>query len=340
MKAAVVPAVGARWELREVPAPRPGPGEVLIRVRASGVCSNDVLATTGVLPFPSVEPAITGHEPVGEVVETGPGVRTREVGDLVGVTWIRGACGRCAYCRGGSGVSGQAGILCAAPTSTGFTVPGGHAEYLVAAAGETVPIPDGLAPELAAPMLCAGYTSWCALRAAEPKPHERIAVLGVGRLGHLALQFSRACGFETVAITSSPDKHEVARELGADLVVADGAELRDAGGADVVLVTAPAHRAAADSLQGLRPDGRLVLAGIDPAEPFTLPPSTLYPLFALRHRILGATHNGREYLAEALDLAARGAVTPMVETFDKERVADAVDAVAKGAARFCAVVSF
>lgn len=340
MKAAVIPAVNSGWELREVPTPRPGPGEVLVRVHACGVCFNDVLATQGAIPFPAISPAITGHEPVGDVVEAGPGVTTRQVGDRVGATWVRAGCGRCDYCKLGLPVSGQTGINCAAPTATGFTVPGGHAEYLVVAAEQTVLIPAGLAAELAAPVLCAGYTAWSALRSARPAPHERVAVLGIGGLGHMAVQFSRACGFDTVAITRSPDKHSLARELGADLVVSNGEQLRAAGGADVILATGPSFRAASDALQGLRVNGRLVLAGIDPAEPFTIPPATAYPFFAQRQQIIGTTHNGLRYLHEALGMVAAGKVTPRIETFAADRVGEAVGKVAKGDVRFRAVITY
>jgi D-arabinose 1-dehydrogenase-like Zn-dependent alcohol dehydrogenase len=340
MKAAVIPEVNGVWELREVPTPRPGPGEVLIKVAACGVCLNDVLATEGKIPFPAITPAITGHEPVGEVVEVGDGVSSRVVGDRVGVTWVRATCGRCDYCRLGLPVTGQAAFNCAAPTATGFSTQGGHAEYLVAGAGETVLIPDGLSAELAAPILCAGYTSWSALRQAEPQPGERVAVLGIGGLGHLAVQFSHACGYETVAITRSPDKDELATELGADFVVGSGAELRERGGADVILVTAPSYRVAGEALQGLRVGGRLVLAGIDPGEPFVIPPASVYPFFAQGQRIMGATHNGPRYLREALRIVASGKVTPMIETFAKEDVAEAVAKVGKGEVRFRAVVKY
>lgn len=338
MKAVVIPGVDATWELREVPTPRPGPGEVLIRVRACGLCGNDVAASRGLLPFPSVSPAVPGHEPVGEIVATGPGVTTRSVGDRVGTTWIRGTCGRCEYCRLGRPVTGTAALLCAAPVSTGFTVPGGQAEFLVVAADQTVFIPDGLADELAAPVLCAGYTAWSALRAADPKPHERVAVAGIGAVGHLTVQFAKACGFETVAITTSPDKHELARRLGADLVVADGRQLREAGGADVVVATGPSYTAAAGTLPGLRPGGRLVLAGIDTRDGFAIAPT--HPFFALDQKILGATHNGAEFLREALDLVASGRVTPLVETFAKEDIAEAVEKVGKGEVRFRAVIRY
>lgn len=340
MKAAVISGVNGTWELSEVPTPRPGPGEVLVKVHACGVCLNDVLATKGVIPFPAVTPAITGHEPVGEVVEAGAGVTARKVGDRVGVTWVRGTCGACDYCRLNLPLSGQAAFHCAAPTATGFTVQGGHAEYMVVAASETVLIPSGLASELAAPVLCAGYTSWCALRRADPKPHERVAVLGIGGLGHLAVQFASACGFETIAITRSPDKHELAKTLGADIVVANGEQLRAAGGADVILVTGSSYAAAAESIGGLRVGGRIVLAGIDPTTPFTIPPAMVYPFFAQRQQILGSTHNGLQYLREALDLVASGKVTPMIETFSMQHVAKAIDKVDRGEVRFRAVVTY
>ncbi|QNE79663.1 alcohol dehydrogenase catalytic domain-containing protein (plasmid) [Streptomyces finlayi] len=338
MKAVVIPEVGGTWEVREVPTPAPGPGEVLIRVLASGVCWNDVQAARGVLPFPSTSPAIPGHEPVGEVVGLGSGVTSRSVGDLVGVTWIRGTCGECDYCALGAPLSARAAFLCAAPVSTGFTVQGGHAEYLAVRAEETVRIPDGVAPEQAAPVLCAGYAALSALRAARALPHERVAVLGVGALGHLALQFSRAAGHETVAITSSPDKHGIAAELGAASVVADGAGLLAAGGADVVLATGRSYAATADAMAGLRPGGRLVLAGIDTAEAFTLPPQL--PFFGLGQSIVGATHDGTPILEDALALVASGAVRPVVEVFEADRIAEAVDRVAKGEVRFRAVVRY
>jgi alcohol dehydrogenase/propanol-preferring alcohol dehydrogenase len=340
VKAAVIPAVNAAWELREIPMPEPGPGEVLIRVYACGVCFNDVLATMGAIPFPASDPAVTGHEPVGEVVAVGPGVTSRRNGDRVGATWVRSGCGRCDYCLLGLPVTGQTAMNCPGAVTTGFSAPGGHAEYLVARADDTVLIPHGLSDELAAPVLCAGYTAWSALRAADPQPHERVAVLGIGGLGHLAVQFAHACGFETIAITRTPGKYQTARELGADIVLANGEKLRKAGGADVILVTAPSHAAASDALQGLRINGRMVLAGIDGAEPFVIPPALQYPFFAQGQRILGATHGGPSYLREALDLVASGKVTPRVEVFPAERAAEAVDKVARGEVRFRAVITY
>jgi alcohol dehydrogenase/propanol-preferring alcohol dehydrogenase len=338
MKAIVIPEVGGTWEVCEVPTPVPGHGELLVRVLASGVCWNDVQAGKGVLPFPSTDPAIPGHEPVGEVVEVGPGVTSRSVGELVGTTWIRGTCGECDYCALGAPLSARAAFLCAAPVSTGFTVQGGQAEYLVVRADETVRIPAGVTPEQAVPVLCAGYTALSALRAAQALPHERVAVIGIGALGHLALQYSRAAGHDTVAITSSPDKHDIATELGASAVFADGAGLLAAGGADVVLSTGRSYAATADAMAGLRPGGRLVLAGIDTAGAFTLPPQL--PFFGLGQRIIGATHDGTPILEDALAQVAAGAVRPVVEIFEAEQIAEAVEKVEKGEIRFRAVVRY
>jgi dehydrogenase len=340
MRAVVIPQVNAEWVFQEIPTPQPGPGEVLIRVRACGLCGNDVAASRGLLPFPSISPAVPGHEPVGEVVDAGPGVTSCLVGDRVGTYWIRGTCGRCDYCRLGRPVSGTASFLCAAPVSTGCTVQGGHAEYMVVAADQTISIPDEVSDEAAASLLCAGYTVWSAIRAADPKPHERVAVAGIGGLGHLGLQYAKACGFETVAITSSPDKHDLARGLGADLVVADGHELCAAGGADVVIDTTPSYVAASQSLAGLRVGGRLVLAGIDGQDGFSIPGAAVHPFFALDQKILGATHAGPEILREALDIAATGKITPMVETFAAADIAEAVERVGKNDVRFRAVITY
>lgn len=338
MQAAVVPEVNARWELREVPTPRPGPGQVLIRVHACGVCHNDVWLTRGKFPFPSLDPVVVGHEAAGTVVEVGAGVTSRQVGDRVGTTWVQGGCGRCDYCRRNLPVTGQTGLNCAAPVMTGITAAGGHAEYVAVAAASTVLLPPNVSCAKAAPILCAGYTAWSALRAAAPAPGERVAVLGIGGVGHLALQFSRACGFETVAVTSTPDKRAVAQQLGAQLVVGTGAELQESGGADVIVVAGTSYEAGAAVLPGLRVNGRLVLAGIDPTGSFTIAPHT--PVWAQRQQIIGATHDGLHLLSEALDMVAAGKVTPMVEVFPQQRVAEAVERVDKGEIRFRAVIDY
>jgi len=329
MRAAVVPKIGGKWEVREVPTPEPSANQVLIKIRASGLCYTDVHITEGHLPIPIEFPRTIGHEPVGEIVALGEGVTSRKVGDRVGVPWIQASCGRCEWCLRGKP------MFCAQQIGTGINIQGSHAEYMAAYADATMLIPDGLSDEQAAPVFCAGYTVWSGIRWANPKPHERIAVVGIGGLGHMALQYSKAAGFDTIAITHSKDKVELAHKLGADVVVSDGQGLREAGGADIVLATSNSYKASADALKGLRPDGRLMLIGASD-EPFTIPS----PLEVMMQRlqILGSNQNGREYLYEALDYVAKGKVKVMAETFPLEHVAEAYEKVANGSVRFRAVI--
>ena len=327
MKAAVVPAVNSRWSVQEVATPAPGPNQVLIRIRASGICYTDVHQTRGELPGDF--PRILGHEPVGEIVAVGPGVRTRQVGDRVGVPWIQASCGRCEWCRRGRP------MFCAGQVTTGGQLAGGHAEYMLAYADATMLLPAGLAWEQAAPIFCAGYTVWSGLRWAEPQPGERVAVVGVGGLGHLAVQYAKAAGFTTLALSRSPDKDPFVRQMGADDVVRDGKGLAAAGGADVILGTSNSMDAMADSIQGLRPDGRFVLMGFE-AKPLLLSPADL---IMKRIRVLGSQQNGPEYLHEALELAAAGKVRVMVETFGLAEITRAYERVEEGKVRFRAVVT-
>ena len=330
MRAAVVPRIGGKWEVREVPIPEPSANQVLIKVHSSGLCYTDVHITEGRIPIPIEFPRTLGHEPVGEIVEVGEGVTSRKVGDRVGVPWVQASCGRCEWCLR------VRPMFCAQLIGTGIGIQGSHAEYMVAYSDATMLLPDGLAYEQAAPVFCAGYTVWSGLRWANPKPHERIAVVGIGGLGHLALQYSKAGGFETIAITHSKDKEELARKLGADLVVSDGQGLREAGGADIILATSNSYKAAADTLRGLRPDGRLMFIGASD-EPFTIPSPGEFLMN--RHQIIGSSQNGREYLYEALDYVAKGKVRVMAETFPLDEVADAYEKVAKGNVRFRAVIN-
>jgi D-arabinose 1-dehydrogenase-like Zn-dependent alcohol dehydrogenase len=297
-----------------------------------------VWLTNGAFLLPPFDPVVIGHEAAGEVVAVGAGVTSRQVGDRVGVTWIQGTCGRCEACRCGPALSGQVAMNCPAPTLSGMTRPGGHAEYVAVTAASTVLIPPAVSDVQAAPLMCAGYTAWSSLRAAEPRPGERVAVLGIGGLGHLAVQFAKSCGLETVAITGSADKTALARELGADLVLGSGTELRGAGGADIVLVTSASYSSAASAIDGLRPGGRLVLATIDPDG--TLPIGLKSGLWGNGLRIILATHGGLDHLAQVLDLAARGAVTAITEVFPAHRVSEAVLKTARNEVRFRAVVAY
>ena len=202
-------------------------------------------------------------------------------------------------------------------------------------ADATMLIPDGLSFEQAAPIFCAGYTVWSGLRWANPQPHDRIAILGIGGLGHLAVQYAKAAGFETIAISHSPDKDKMIRELGADEIVRDGKGLAAAGGADVILSTSNSTKAMIDSVQGLRPDGKLVTMGAD-AEPFAI---SLMDLISRRIQVIGSSQNDREHLFEALNYAAKGKVKVIAETYPLADARKAYERVADGKVRFRAVLT-
>jgi alcohol dehydrogenase len=307
MQAAVVPAVNSSWQVKEVPQPQPGPNQVLVKMHASGICYTDVHQTLGHLPGPF--PRILGHEPVGEIVAVAPDVTTRKVGDRVGTAWIQSTCGRCEWCQRGRR------MFCPYLKGTGGEAPGGHAEYMLMNADVAYLIPDKVSYEQAAPIFCAGYTVYGGLRWADPQPHERVAVLGIGGLGHLAVQYAKAAGFETIAVSHSPDKDKMIRDLGADEVVRDGKALAAAGGADVILST--------------------YTMGAD-AEPISV---SLIDLISKRIRIIGSQQNGPEYLYEALDFVAQGKVKTIVETYPLAQAPKAYARVAEGKARFRAVLT-
>lgn len=327
MKAAVVPVVNGTWEVKEVPTPEPGANQVLIKICASGLCHTDVHITKGGIP--TQFPRTLGHEPVGEIVAIGEGVKTRFVGDRVGVPWVQSSCGRCEWCLRGKR------LFCAQQIGTGVQTQGSHAEYMLAYADATMLLPEGLAYEQAAPIFCAGYTVWSGIRFADPKPHERIAIVGIGGLGHLAVQYAKAAGFETIAVTHSPDKEKLVRDLGADEVVADGEALQKAGGADIILATGNSYKSASAALQGLRPDGRMIVMGVS-NEPLEVPGEVL---FSRRCRIVGSTQNGSEYLYEALDYVAKGKVKVIAETYSLDEINRAYERVADGQVRFRAVIT-
>ena len=288
-------------------------------------------------------PYTIGHEPAGEIVALGEGVTKRKVGDRVGVPWMQSTCGRCEWCQRGKS------FFCPNHVATGINIAGSHAEYMVAYADATQLIPNGLSYDQAAPIFCAGYTVYSGLRVSDPKPHERIAVVGIGALGHLGIQYSKAAGFETIAVTHSIDKEELAYKLGADSVVSDGEALLkqkskhgysspDGGGgegADVILATSNSYKAIADAIKGIRPDGRVILMGVSPTELLTVSPEILFK----RIRIIGSTQNDREHLYEALDYVAKGKVRVMTETFPLEEISNAYDKVANGNVRFKAVIN-
>lgn len=328
MKAAILPSLNSKWEIQEIQTPKPSPNQVLIKINASGLCYSDVHLTEGGIPFPLNFPLILGHEPAGEIVEVGESVTTRKKGDRVGVPFLQKTCGRCEWCLRGKR------IFCEQQQGTGVALNGGHAEYMLAYEDATMLIPNEISYEQAAPIFCVGYTVYSGLRAADPKPHDRIAIVGIGGLGHVGIQYSKAAGFHTIAITHSKDKEELAYSLGADLVVNNGNDLKLNGGADIILVTSNSYKPAIEAFEGLRPEGRWVLMGIS-NEKLTIDP---FSVALSRHQIIGSQQNSPEYLYEALDFVAKGKVKVMTETFSLENISEAYDKVANGKVRFRAVI--
>ena len=201
MLCSVIPSIDAKWEVKEVPTPQVSTNQVLIKIHASGICYTDVHATKGGLGVKF--PFTIGHEPAGEIVDLGEGVTTRKVGDRVGVPFLQSTCGRCEWCQRGKL------FFCPNKITTGMNITGSHAEYMVAYADATQLLPNGLSYDQAAPIFCSGYTVYSGLRFADPRPHERVAVVGIGALGHLGIQYSKAAGFETIAVTHSKDKGRI-----------------------------------------------------------------------------------------------------------------------------------
>lgn len=330
MRAAVIAQYNKPWEIRTLPDPRPGDGQVLIRIEASGMCGTDIHVHRGL--FPLQPPIVAGHEPVGRIVEVGPGADGLKVGDRVGACWVQKGCGRCRYCQ-------ERRPWHCKEQATWMHVGGGNADLMLAHASGCYLVPDGLRPEAAAPIFCAGFTVFSGLRNADPRPGERVAVLGIGGLGHLAVQYSRALGLETLALTGTEGKRKELLAMGADEVIVIGSDagkaLMDAGGADIVLATTNSAAQVTQALTGLRPDGRLVLMGLVDA------PIQVNPLdFMLPQRhLIGSTQHHRRDLVEALGLAAAGKVKPVLEVYPLEKADEARARLESGRVRYRAVLT-
>jgi propanol-preferring alcohol dehydrogenase len=304
MKAAVVTALGQPLEIREVPVPPVGPGQVLIRVRASGVCHTDLHAAMGDWPVKPTAPFIPGHEGVGEVAAVGPGVTHLKEGDRVGAPWLHTACGRCPHCVGGWET------LCESQQMTGYTVDGGYAEFVQAEANYVGQLPQGLDWGPAAPVLCAGVTVYKGLKETEAKPGDWVAISGIGGLGHMAVQYAKAMGLHVVAVDIVEDKLALARNLGADVAinaveVDPAAELqRQLGGVHGVLVTAVSNSAFSQAVGMLRRGGFMSLVGLPPGD-FPLP---IFEIVLKRITVRGSIVGTRNDLREALAFAGEGKV--------------------------------
>ncbi|MCA9435870.1 MAG: alcohol dehydrogenase catalytic domain-containing protein [Candidatus Omnitrophica bacterium] len=329
MKAVFLSEVDQPLEIRDIPMPEPRDGEVRIQVKASGVCGTDVHYWRGILPLSL--PAVLGHEPVGVIDKLGPGVTRLKPGDRVGVSWVQEGCGRCPLCQ-------KEQIQYCPDQYNWMNVGGGHTEFMIARADGCTLLPEGLNWEGAAPLFCAGYTIMSGYRNGKPKPGETIAVIGIGGLGHLAIQVAKAMGHRTIAITSQENKREEARGLGADevIVVGDhaGRQLKEIGGADVILSTSNSMKQNSQAIEGLLPEGRFVTMAIADERIDVDPLQMLDNQWSL----IGSQQCGRNDLVEILDLTARGKVKPRVEVYRLDEINDVMTRLAEGKVRHRAVL--
>jgi D-arabinose 1-dehydrogenase-like Zn-dependent alcohol dehydrogenase len=335
-RVAQVTAPNGPFELTERDVPQPGSGEVRIAVEACGVCHSDALFVGGVLPGASF-PEVPGHEIAGRVEELGEGARSYgwQVGDRVAVGWFGGSCGHCGPCRRGDFV------VCRNLKVPGWAYDGGFAEKVVAPVDALARIPEALAAADAGPMACAGVTVFNGLRRSSARPGDLVAVLGLGGLGHLGVQYAAAMGFETVAIARGPGKADFARQLGAHHYVdsTSGTPVAEAlqslGGARVVLATAAASEAITSTVDGLAPRGELVVIGVDTA-PLGINPAQLI----MDGRIVRGHPSGTaQDVEDTMAFSALHGIRPMTETLPLDRAEEAYQKMLSGRARFRMVLT-
>ncbi|MFA1539004.1 alcohol dehydrogenase catalytic domain-containing protein [Actinomadura monticuli] len=308
MRSAVLSAAGRPLEIVEREVPRPGPGEVLVKVTACGMCYSEVNHLRGHYPFGTF-PVVPGHEISGVVAALGEGVDWPGVGTAVGTGWIHGSCGHCDQC-----VRGDQILCTGAPKRiTGVNTDGGYAEYFVGRAGFVTPLPDGLDPVAGAPLMCAGITAFNGLRRAGAAAGSKVAVLGTGGVGTMALRFAAAMGARVAVVSRSRRAEKDALDAGAELFVASGEQdpaeaLRDWGGADLVVNTAPDTATGLAAFGGLRPDGTLLYLGMG-AENVSVPPAALV---MNRIRVMGVPSGSPHDLRDTLAFAVAHGIVPEV----------------------------
>jgi len=332
MKAAQVPKPGADFQIVERAVPRPQRRQVRIKVQACGVCGSDEFTKDGT--WPGIEyPRVPGHEVFGVIDELGPEVEWK-TGQRVGVGWHGGHDGTCPACRRGDFRN------CRNRKVPGISYDGGYQEYMVAPAEAVVPIPDTLGSTEAAPLLCAGATTFDALRSSGAVPGDLVAVLGVGGLGHLGIQFASKFGYRVAAIGRGPENASVARQLGANVYIDSKAtnaadELQKLGGAQIILATAPSSKAMTELVPGLGPNGRLLVIGAT-SEPLSIAPVQIIPgSLTIKGRYAG-TAAGEE---DTLLFAELSGVRPMIETYPLEKAGDGYARMKSGHARFRVVLT-
>jgi propanol-preferring alcohol dehydrogenase len=327
MQAAVVVEFGKPLVMRDMPIPTPGPGQILVKTEACGVCHTDLHAAKGDWPVKPTPPFIPGHEAIGLVVELGAGVTAVKLGERVGVPWLYSACGHCEYCLSAWET------VCAQAQFGGYTQNGGFAEYILADPDYVAHIPDGLDARAAAPLICAGLTSYKGIKETNARPGEWVAISGIGGLGHLAIQYAKAMGLLVAAVDIDDGKLAHAKKLGADLLI--NAKNGDAaaavakgtnGGAHGVLITAPSLIAFKQGVAMTRKTGTCILVGLPPGE-FPVP---LFDVVANCITIRGSFVGTRKDMAETLDFAARGKVKVDFELQKLAAINDVFDRLEHG----------
>jgi len=333
MKAAQIKSAGSNFEIVDLPVPEPAQNEVLIKVEACGICHSDAFVKEGL--FPGIEyPRVPGHEVVGIVEKPGSNATQWEKGQRVGVGWHGGHCFTCEPCRRGDFINCENGKIC------GISYDGGYAEYLTAPAEAIAAIPDELSSDEAAPLLCAGITTFNALRNSGAGPGEVVAVQGIGGLGHLAIQYAVKMGFKTVAISGSDDKKKLAGELGAHVFVNAGKqdpaeELQKLGGARVILATAPNSKAISELAGGLGRDGNLLVVAAS-GEPVEVSPLTL---IMGRKQVSGWPSGTAKDSEDTLEFSALAKTKTMIETYPLEQANEAYERMINNKARFRVVLT-
>jgi D-arabinose 1-dehydrogenase-like Zn-dependent alcohol dehydrogenase len=333
MKAAQVPKPGADFEIVEREIPNPVAGEVRIKVQACGICHSDTLTKEG--QWPGIQyPRVPGHEIAGIIDELGAGVSEWKKGQRVGVGWHGGHDDTCLYCRRGDFRN------CANMKIPGISYDGGYQQYMVAPANAVVAMPDGLNDVEAAPLLCAGITTYNALRHSGAMPGDLVAIQGIGGLGHLGIQFANKFGYKVAAIGRGPENAALAKKLGAHLYIDSQAtkaaeELQKLGGAQAILATAPSSKAMSELINGLGPNGKLIVVGVafDPIE------VTPVQLITGSRTIQGWAAGTPADEEDTLRFAELSGVRPMIETYPLEKAGEAYARMMSGKAQFRVVLT-
>ncbi|KRF29189.1 alcohol dehydrogenase AdhP [Phycicoccus sp. Soil802] len=333
MKAAVVTSFDAPLAFEERPVPTPAAGQVVVQIEASGLCHTDIHAAHGDWPVKPTPPFVPGHEGVGLITAVGADVTLRSVGERVAIAWLGHACGHCDHC-----ISGWE-TLCEQQRNSGYSVDGAFAEYAVADADYVVPVPAEVSAFDAAPLTCAGVTTYKAIKVADIVPGERVAIFGVGGLGHLAVQYARLVGAEVIAVDLTEEKLQLARELGADHTVNAATTdpvpaIAELGGADVAVALAVTPKAFEQAFATLRRGGRLVCVALPPESdgPMHLP---IFETVLKGISVIGSIVGTRQDLAEVFRLHALGRTRVIAESRKLDEVNEAIEDVlhARTAAR-------